>query len=162
MARAIYEAVPDPSVLTDDVNNSGGVAPQSQRITISDFPDSYEIVFLVPTSQTVKVILTWNTAGRNFIDPASIASLAVPAIERYINAIYVGEPVNIYQLQSVFQQSISSILSTGQLSLIKVSVAIDGKVVEPDKNTGLIQSDYYKYLVTNQASISVQKYDGKN
>lgn len=162
VARAIYESVPDISVLTGDVISASGHVPHSETITLDDFPDIYNVSFIVPTSQTVSVILTWNTTGNNFIDPASVSVLAVPAIVDYINGVYVGQPVNVYQLQTLFQTAVSSILNVEQISLIKIYVAIDGAVVEPDPNTGLVSGDYYKYFTTDASHVTVQKYDGSN
>lgn len=107
-------------------------------------------------------MLTWDTTGTVFTDPASVSVLAVPAIVDYVNDVYVGQPINIYQLQTLFQKAVSSVLSVEQISLIRIRVAIDGVIVEPDPNTGLVSGDYYKYFTTDASHVTVQKYDGTN
>lgn len=159
VAKAIYESVPDISILTTDVNNPSGYVPDSVTVTIEDYPDDYIVSWLVPTSQSVSVILTWNTIGYNYVDPASVSRLGVPAVVDYINGIYVGKPVSIYRIQSVFQEAIISIVNPNQLSLIDVKVAIDGELVQPDPNTGLISGDFYKYFTTDASAVIVQHYE---
>ncbi|MGL5386626.1 MAG: baseplate J/gp47 family protein [Serratia sp. (in: enterobacteria)] len=162
VALAIYESVPDISMLTADVVSATGYAPHSETITINGFPDFYDIPFIVPSSQTVTVILTWNTSGTNFVDPTIMATLSTPAIVEQINNIFVGQPINVYQLQALFSTSVSSIINVEQISLIRIRIAIDGVIVEPDVNTGLVTGDYYKYFTTNASHVTVQKYDGSN
>lgn len=162
VARVIFESVPDISALTADVKNPSGVAPHSEIITIDNYPDVYDVPFIVPESQNTSVIITWNTIGENAIDPNSVSSLGVPAVINYINSVYVGQPINIYQLQTVFQSAIASVIKPEQLSLIKIIVAIDNTAVSPDENTGLITGDPYKYFSTDASHVMVQKYDGSN
>ncbi|WP_244157299.1 baseplate J/gp47 family protein [Serratia oryzae] len=162
VARAIYQSVPDISMLTADVVSGSGYVPHKEVITLNDFPDSYVIPYVVPSSQAATVMLTWDSTGTVFTDPASVSVLAVPAIVDYVNAVYVGQPINIYQLQTLFQKAVSSVLSVEQISLIRIRVAIDGVIVEPDPNTGLVSGDYYKYFTTDASHVTVQKYDGTN
>lgn len=162
VARAIYQSVPDISMLTADVVSGSGYIPHKEVITINDFPDTYIIPYVVPSSQAATVMLTWDTTGTVFTDPASVSVLAVPAIVDYVNDVYVGQPINIYQLQTLFQKAVSSVLSVEQISLIRIRVAIDGAIVEPDPNTGLVSGDYYKYFTTDASHVTVQKYDGTN
>lgn len=162
VSRAIYQSVPDISMLTADVVSGSGYAPHKEVITINDFPDTYIIPYVVPSSQAATVMLTWDTTGTVFTDPASVSVLAVPAIVDYVNDVYVGQPINIYQLQTLFQKAVSSVLSVEQISLIRIRVAIDGVIVEPDPNTGLVSGDYYKYFTTDASHVTVQKYDGTN
>lgn len=65
VAQAIYESVPDISVLTTTVNNPSGFVPHAEVIAINDYPDWNQVGFLVPDSQSVSVILTWNTSSLN-------------------------------------------------------------------------------------------------
>ncbi|VEI69565.1 Uncharacterized homolog of phage Mu protein gp47 [Serratia fonticola] len=162
VARAIYQSVPDISMLTADVVSGSGYIPHKEVITLNDFPDAYIIPYVVPSSQAATVMLTWDTTGTVFTDPASVSVLAVPAIVDYVNDVYVGQPINIYQLQTLFQKAVSSVLSVEQISLIRIRVAIDGAIVEPDPNTGLVSGDYYKYFTTDASHVTVQKYDGTN
>jgi hypothetical protein len=162
VARAIYQSVPDISMLTADVVSEAGHVPHSETVTLNDFPDFYNVPFIIPTSQSATVILTWNTIGNNFIDQNSISVLAVPVIVNYVNNVYVGQPINVYQMQTLFQSAVKSTLNVNQISLIKIRVAVDGVIIEPDPNTGLISGDYYKYFTTDASHVTVHKYDGTN
>ncbi|HBZ7597776.1 TPA: baseplate J/gp47 family protein [Klebsiella pneumoniae] len=162
VAKAIYTSVPDISMLTVDVTSNTGNIPHHQIVTINDYPDFYDIPFIIPESHAVTVFLTWNTLESNFIDPESIAALSRPGIVDYINNIYVGMPINTYQLQTLFQQSVAQVLRPEQISMIKINIAIDGVIAPPDDNTGLISGDDYKYFTTDLSHVMVQKYDGSN
>ncbi|WP_337049948.1 baseplate J/gp47 family protein [Serratia fonticola] len=162
VAQAIYEVVPDVSVLTKDVNDPSGNVPNSVTVTINDYPDSYDIPYITPTSEMVEIILTWNTSAQNYVDPSSISFVSVPALVDYVNGISVGQPINIYQLQSVFQTAVASTVNVAQLSYIQIEVAINGAIVPPDVHTGLVYGDSYSYFTTDASHIMVQQYDGSN
>lgn len=58
---------------------SGGVITpnfRNQSITLSFFPDSYTIPFVIPPSQTVAMAVTWNTNSLNFVSATAVAALA--------------------------------------------------------------------------------------
>lgn len=162
VAQAIYEAVPDVSMLTKDVNDPSGNVPASVTVTINDYPDSYPVPYITPTSEMVEIILTWNTSAQNYVDPASISFVSVAPLVNYVNAIAVGQPINVYQLQSVFQAAVASTVNIAQLSLIEIEVAINGVVIPPQEKTGLIFGDSYSYFTTDASHVMVQQYDGSN
>ncbi|MHA1063407.1 baseplate J/gp47 family protein [Enterobacter ludwigii] len=159
VALAIYVSVPDISVLTADVNNPSGFVPHAERIAINDYPDTYEVSYIVPDSQGVRVILTWNTSSKNYVDPAAISRVSVPALVDYIESIYVGQPINIYQMQNVFVNAVSSTLSPEYISLIDIQVFIDGEVAAPEPHSGLIYGDLYKYFDTDASHVMVRHYE---
>lgn len=162
VAQAIYEAVPDVSMLTKDVNDPSGNVPASVTVTINDYPDSYSVPYITPTSEMVEIILTWNTSAQNYVDPASISFVSVTPLVNYVNAIAVGQPINVYQLQSVFQAAVASTVNIAQLSLIEIEVAINGEIVPPQEHTGLVFGDSYSYFTTDASHVMVQQYDGSN
>lgn len=159
VALALYESVPDISVLTAEVNNPSGFVPHAEVIAINDYPDTYDVPYVVPDSQGVQVMLTWNTSSKNYVDPAAISRVAVPALVDYVESIYVGRPINIYQMQNVFVQSVSSTLSPEQISYIQIVVFIDGQVATPEPNSGLIYGDLYKYFDTDASHVTVKQYE---
>lgn len=136
----------------------GGVITPNFRnitVTINDYPDTYNIVFVNPPVQTVNVTVTWNTISINSVSPDAIASLAVPAITSYINAITVGSPISVYELQKTFQVAVSSILPEQFISKINVVVAINGTDVSPESGTFLIFGDPESYFSTSNALVTV-------
>ena len=84
----------------------------SPAISIYDYPNTYTIPFVIPPQQTVTVALTWNTISTSFVSPTSVAAAGIPAIVSYINSIAVGQPINVYELQAVFQIAVVDLIPT--------------------------------------------------
>ena len=136
---------------------NGLISPNLRNVTVSiyDFPDEYQITYVNPPLQTVGMAVTWNTIATNFIAPSSVSQLAAPALAAYINSIYVGQPINVLELQSVFQLAVATVVPTPLLSRLIFSVTINGFVVAPDAGTGLIYGDAQSYFETTTSLINV-------
>ena len=137
--------------------SSGTITPNLRNVTVSinDYPDTYNITFVNPPQQTVNVALLWNTTSTNYVSPAAVSQLATPAILAYINSIYVGQPINVFELQNVFQTSVATILPATLISRMVFTVQINGIVVAPTSGTGLIYGDPESYFETNSGLISI-------
>ena len=133
------------------------ITPNVRNVTVSinDYPDSYNITFVNPLQQTVSVNLLWNTTSTNYVSPTAVAQLGNPAILNYINSIYVGQPINIFELQNVFQNAIVTIIPPQLLSRMVFTVYINGYEVAPEAGTGLIYGDPESYFETNTASVII-------
>jgi len=143
---------------TGDTYTSGGVvSPNLRNVTVSinDYPDTYSVVFVVPTQQVVGVTATWNTISTNFISPAAISSYATPAMLAYINGITVGQPLNLLDLQQTFQNAITSILPPQLLISLTFNITINGTATTPESGTSIITGDPESYFFTTAADISV-------
>lgn len=139
---------------------SGGViTPNLRNVTVSinDYPDIYPIIFVNPPLQTVGISLLWNTLSTNFVSAASVAQLGAPALVNYINSIYVGQPINVFELQIVFQTAIASIIPPTLLSRMVFSVTINGILVNPVAGTGVINGDPESYFLTSSANIVINQ-----
>ena len=137
---------------------SGGVVtPNLRNITVSidDYPDIYNIIFVNPPSQTVEIVITWNTISTNLVSPTAVAQLTTPAIVDYINSIPVGQPINTYELQDAFQNAVEPIISASQVSKIDYVVSINGIDTAPTSGTLLIYGDPESYFSTNDSLVSV-------
>ena len=137
---------------------SGGVVTPNLRnisVSINDYPDTYNIIYVNPPAQTVSMTVTWNTISTNLINPSSVASLAAPSIATYINAISVGQPINIFDLQEAFQLAVASILPSNQISKITPSIFINGVSTAPVSGTFLVYGDPESYFVTNVSLITI-------
>lgn len=137
---------------------SGGVlTPNLRNITvdINDFPNVYAVPFVNPPQQIVVVAVTWNTTEPNFISQASVAQLANPAIVSYVNSIVVGQPINVYVLQSTFQAAVASILTPNLLTTLDFAVSINGVGVSPSPGTGIIVGDPESYFFTTSDRVTV-------
>lgn len=119
VAYAIYKAVPDISILTNDVSNPSGAEVEKKTIPITVYPDVYQVPFVVPSSQNVVVLITWNSASTTYIDPAGVAKAVQQNIADYVNAIAVGQPINIFQIQDIFLKSVEGLVAASLLSMIR-------------------------------------------
>jgi hypothetical protein len=79
-------------------------------------------------------------------------------IVEYVNALAVSEPINIYQIQTLFLGIMTTLVNPTQVSLIDIQIGINGKIVEPEEGTDLVYGDTYGYFSTNASNVTVQKY----
>lgn len=134
-------------VLTPNVRN--------QSVSINDFPDSYTVPFVVPLQEAVTVSLVWNTNSTNFVSATAVAALATPAIVNYINGIPTGQPINIFELQNVFQEAIVSLLPTPLVSKMQFTITINGNAAAPISGTGIIPGDAYSYFQITAGDVTI-------
>ena len=112
------------------------------------------MVFVNPPQQTVTVAATWNTTQTNFTAGAQVNALAVPAMASYINSIPVGQPINLLELDAVFQGAVASVLPSQYLTTLAFAVTINGASVSPTAGTSIIPGDpeSFFYCSTTGAS----------
>ena len=137
---------------------SGGVVTPSLRnvsVNINDYPDVYSIPFVNPPQQTVAISLTWNTSAENFVSSAAVAQLGNPALVAYVNSIPVGAPINLYEMQTVFQEAIVSVLAPALLTRMVFEVSINGVGVDPSAGTGIIAGDPESYFLTSTTEVVI-------
>jgi len=139
--------------------SGGELSPNSrnQTVTVNDYPDVYNITFVVPPVQSVGVSLTWNTISTNAVSASSMASVGAAAIVEYINSISVGQPINIFELQNAFQIATASILPTYLLTRMVFAVTINGILTSPNAGTGIIEGDPESYFLTDITQISINQ-----
>ena len=89
---------------------------RNQLVSINDFPDVYSIPLVIPFFQFTTVAITWNTIATNVVSASAIASLAGQPIVNYVNSIAVGQPLNIFELQTVFLASIATLVQHPEIS----------------------------------------------
>lgn len=121
--------------------------PRNQTPTIIDTPDSYVVPFVLPPQQLVNLVVTWNTSATNIVSADAVSQLATTALTNYINGIYVGQPINLFEMQAVFQQAVVTILATPLLTRLVFSVSINGVGAAPVAGTGIIEGDPESYFV---------------
>ncbi|HFD2062239.1 TPA: baseplate J/gp47 family protein [Serratia marcescens] len=162
VAYAIYKAVPDISILTNDVSNPSGAEVEKKTIPVTVFPDTYQIPFVVPSSQNATVLITWNTVSSSYIDPAGIAKAVQQNIADYVNAVAAGQPINIFQIQEIFLKSVEGLVASSLVSMIQVQIGINGVIKPPDADTSLVYGDTYAYFSTSAGQIQVKQYASSN
>ena len=137
---------------------SGGVVTPNLRnvpVTIIDYPDRYNLVFVNPPQQSVTIALTWNTTASNVVSDAAVQQFGAQALADYVNGIAVGQPINLFELQAVFQASIASLVPPALLTRMVFSVNINGVGVNPEAGTGIISGDPESFFLTSPPEIAV-------
>lgn len=137
---------------------SGGVVTPNNRnisVNIIDTPNTYTIPYVNPPQQTVTVQLTWNTTAPNFVSATAVSQLGTPAIVNYINSVPVGQPINLYELEEVFQVSVASIIPLQYLSKMLFTVSINGVATPPALNTFIISGDPESYFFCTSATVTI-------
>lgn len=136
---------------------SGIVTPNARNIVVSinDYPDTYSIPFVSPPQQSVTIGLIWNTTATNTVSPTAVAQLGAQAISDYVNSIPVGAPINLFELQSVFQAAIANLIPTPLLSRMVFTVAINGINITVDSGTGLFDGDPESYLLMSPSDVTI-------
>lgn len=158
-------AVNSPTSVTTNVNSSAFGAyssgatltpnPRNVSATIFQEPDSYTIAFVNPPQQTVVVTATWNTTLSNFTAANAVAQLAAPAIQNYINGIYVGQPINLLEMTADFQAAVASVLPAVNLTTLQFAVTINGVTVSPSAGTSIITGDPESYFYCTATGVTV-------
>lgn len=143
---------------------SGGVVSPNSRnnvVTIYDFPNTYAIPFVSPPQQTVTITLTWNSissgsGAQNYVSPAAVAQSGAPAIQTYINGITAGQPINIFELENVFQAATIQLIPTQLLIRMIWSININGISTAPSAGTQAVFGDpeSYFYCASNGVTIT--------
>jgi Baseplate J-like protein/Ubiquitin-activating enzyme E1 FCCH domain len=139
---------------------SGGYLTPNLRnnsVSIVDYPDVYNIVFVSPPQQTVAIIVTWNTSAVNFVGGAAVQQLGNPALVAYVNAIAVGQPMNLFELQTTFQTAIETVLAPALLTRMVFNVSINGIGTAPSGGTGIIAGDPESFFFTNSTLVVIEQ-----
>ena len=136
----------------------GGVItpnPRNVSVPIFDYPNTYLITYVSPPRQDVSMVVTWDTSSTNLISPAAIAQAAAPALATYINAIPVGQPINQYQMQTVFEAAISNILAPELVVLLTFAVSINGIATPVTPGLGIFEGDPESYFATDTTGANI-------
>lgn len=155
---AIYKSVPDISILTNDVSNPSGNNVEKKIIPVTVYPDTYQVPYVVPSSQNVTVLITWNTTTGGYVDPEGVEKAVQQPVTEYVNAVAVGQPINIYEIQELFLQAVSGLIPRSMVSMINVQIGINGTIVPPAADSSLVYGDTYGYFSTYASQIQVSKY----
>ncbi len=137
----------------------GGIVspnPINEYITITDYPDAYLIPFVIPPQEFVDVVATWITDSPNFVNDASMAQAAQPAIIDYINNLPAGTtPINLNVMTKVFLDAVANILPGESIIDLTFTISINGLGYLPQLGTQVIFGDPYSYFYTDASSVAV-------
>ena len=124
-------------------------------VTLNDYPDTYVIPFVTPIDQVVTIALTWNTLLTGFTQSAAVAQIGVQPIADYINSIGVGSPINLLELNNVFESAVSAILDVNTIVKLIWVVTINGVTVTPVTDETIILSDPESYFSILNTAITI-------
>lgn len=137
---------------------SGGILTPNLRnilVTITDYPDTYQITYVNPPQQVVTMTVTWNTSSPNFVAPAAMAQLGAQPLADYINSIFSGKPINVDTMRSVFRAATAVILNPELLTRLIFAVSINGVGTSVDAGTDIIEGDPQSYMFATAAGINI-------
>jgi len=150
VAGAIYLGVLDLSSIVGSVTTARNITT-----TITDYPNTYNIVFVNPPNQVVTIAATWNTTLTTFSSGAQVNALAAPALAAYVNSITVGQPINELEMAYVFQESVASVLPAQYLTTLTFVVTINGTITAPSAGTSIIPGDTESYFSCAANAVTV-------
>jgi hypothetical protein len=130
--------------------------PINQIVTITDYPDTYAIPFVIPAQETVHMTVTWITDSPNYVSADAIAQAATPALVDYIDNIPAGPtPINLNVMTQLFLEAITPILLGEAIIDLSFAISINGVGVLPGPGTQVIFGDPYSYFYTDPTMIQV-------
>lgn len=135
----------------------GEVLPNLRNVVVSinNYPDTYNIPFVIPPQQTLNINATWNTTAVGFVSGDIVDQYGQAALIAYANALAPGAPLNELDMQNVFQAAVASVLDASLLTRLVFVVAINGVSVSPIAGTGVIYGDPESYFYATPSTVSV-------
>lgn len=149
---AIFDATGKPAYVS-----GGQITPNNRNISVNiiDFPDTYTVTYINPPQQDVTMTVRWNTSMPNFVNQAAIAQAANPALVDYVNSVFVGQPLNLYQMQCVFNDAVAAILPAYLITRLEFDVSINGVGVTPSPGTGTFVGDPQSFFFIEPPDINI-------
>jgi hypothetical protein len=131
--------------------------PRDVNVSLFQNPNTYNIPYVNPPAQNVTVAVTWNTALPSFTAGASVAQLAAPQLQAYLNSVYAGQPINLDVMVSTFQQAVASVIDAQNITTLLFAVKINGLSVSPSAGTNIIASDPESYFLCSDTGVTVEQ-----
>jgi Baseplate J-like protein len=151
IAYAIFSSVADPTTLQGSAVSSG----RNITATLIDSPNTFNILWVNPPVQTVTITATWNTSLSTFTGGGAFPSLVQQPLANYINGLAVGAPINVLELNGIFQTAIASVLDPNLLTRLVFAVYINTVLTAPGTGTYAITGDPESYFLATASGITV-------
>jgi len=138
---------------------NGVLTPNNRNavIAVYDYPDTYQVPFVIPPLQTVTMTVTWNTSDAQFTSDPAVALAANPAIVAYINAINAGQPINVFALDRIFLESLTGVIDSTLITRLVFAISVNGIGVSPTSGTGIIPGDPESYFEIMSSGIVISR-----
>lgn len=150
VAYAIFMALFDISTLVGSTTTARNIT-----VSINDFPDTYHVIFVNPPQEVVTMTITWSSTSPNYVDPATVAALVQASEVAYVNALSVGQPMNLLQMKDAFLAALPTAIPQSSISVLNFSVYINGTLTAPGAGTGIITGDSESYFFSVTSGITV-------
>ena len=151
IANAILQAVADPT----DVTGSSVSRTRNVSVSVSDYPDKYTVIYVVPPSQTVTMTITWNTSLANFAGGGTFQALVAPIIAAYVSNLPIGAPINELEMTYLFQQAVAAEIDQNLVTRIVFSVYINGTLVTPSSGYSDVVGDPEGFFTCAATAVTV-------
>ena len=131
------------TVLLGAYTGGGVLSPNARNsaVTVADYPDTYEVRFVNPPQQVVTMTVLWGTTAQNYVNDGAVEQLAAPALAAYVNSIYVGQPLNVLEMDCAFRDAVASVLPSRLLVRLVFEVSINGVAAAPATGETIIAGD---------------------
>lgn len=151
VAYAIFISIDNPGILT------GSAVSGARNVTVSlnDYPDTYSMLYVAAVSQTVTLSVTWNTVLSSFTGGAAFPSLVQQPLANYVNSVAIGNPINVMEMNQIFQTAVASLLDPSLLTRLVFTVFINGSSTAPASGTYAVSGDPEGYFTCATSGITV-------
>ena len=151
VANAILQSVSDPTLLV------GSAVSSSRNVTasVSDYPDTYPVVYVTPPAQTVTLTATWNTSLASFSGGDTFQALAAPVLAQYVANLPIGAPINELEMTYIFQQAVAAQIDPNLITRLVFSVYINGTLTAPASGYASVFGDPEGYFTCSSTGVTV-------
>lgn len=151
VAYAIFISIDNPGILT------GSAVSGTRNVTVSlnDYPDTYSMLYVAAVSQTITLSVTWNTILGSFTGGAAFPSLVQQPLANYVNSVAIGNPINVMEMNQIFQTAVASLLDPSLLTRLVFTVFINGSSTAPASGTYAVSGDPEGYFTCATSGITV-------
>jgi Baseplate J-like protein len=150
-ALAIFRGIDNPAFLQGSAVSSA----RNNTVSLNDFPDTYSILYVNPVEQPVTMTVTWNTTLPDFTGGAAFPGLVQQPLVDYLNGLYVGQPINVLEMNAIFQEAIAGVLDPTLLTRLVFAVFISSTLVPPGSGTYAVSGDPEGYFFATTSGITV-------
>lgn len=144
VAYALFQSVADPGSLVGSAINSA----RNVTVSLFDPPNTFNILYVNPPQQVITMTVTWNTSLSSFTGGGAFPSLVQGPLVNYINAVPVGTPINVLEMNAIFQAAVAQLLDPTLLNRLVFAVYINGTLTAPRTGTYAVMGDPESYFFT--------------
>lgn len=140
--------------------SGGGVLEDNDRnvtTVLQDGNDRYPITFIRPLQQQVALQASWQTSAVNIVDNATVQEAVAPQIAAYINGLAVNDPLNLLQLNAIFEAALLQFIPSNQITHLSFEVFLDGILTAPAPGSTTLTGDPESYFVSDNDLITLER-----